>query len=339
MTPKEVVCRALRFEDPPYTPWGFDFTAPALDKLRDHYGTDDVMPLMHNHLVSVKWRRAGFEPIGDDRVRDPFGVVWDRSVDKDIGIVCNVPLEEPTLDGYRFPEIDGDMLDQLITESLAANPDAFIQLGVGFSLYERAWTLRGMQAFLEDIILRPDFAHELLDAICDFNCRLVALAVKYPIDAIHYGDDWGSQRGLILGYPRWCEFIKPRFARMCKVAREGGKFVTMHSCGQVQELFGDLVEVGLNCFNPFQPEVMDVFEMKRQWHGKLAFHGGLSIQKTLPYGTPEEVRAATQRLLDEVGAGGGYVFAPSHSVPGDVPLENLLTFIETVHAQPGAPTA
>jgi uroporphyrinogen decarboxylase len=102
----------------------------------------------------------------------------------------------------------------------------------------------------------------------------------------------------------------------------------------VDELFDDLIEIGLNCFNPFQPEVMDVEALMVQYRGRLAFHGGLSTQRTLPYGTPADVQAETRDLI-EMGRAGGYIFAPAHDVEGDVPLENMLTFIQEVQAQPG----
>ena len=97
----------------------------------------------------------------------------------------------------------------------------------------------------------------------------------------------------------------------------------IHSCGDVDELFDDLIDAGLNCFNPFQPEVMDVYDLLPRYRGRLAFHGGLSTQKTLPFGTPESVRAESERLL-ALGRGGGYIFAPAHDVEGDVPLDNML---------------
>jgi uroporphyrinogen decarboxylase len=108
----------------------------------------------------------------------------------------------------------------------------------------------------------------------------------------------------------------------------------IHSCGDVDELFDDLIEIGLNCFNPFQPEVMDVPELMGRYRGRLAFHGGLSTQRTLPYGSSEDVRAETQALLG-LGREGGYIFAPAHDVEGDVPLENMLAFIEEVQGQHG----
>ena len=86
----------------------------------------------------------------------------------------------------------------------------------------------------------------------------------------------------------------------------------------MDELFADLVEIGLNVFNPFQPEVMDVFAIKKQYHGRLAFHGGMSIQRLLPFGTPEEVREEMRRLI-EIGQGGGYIVAPAHPCPATPP--------------------
>jgi uroporphyrinogen decarboxylase len=121
---------------------------------------------------------------------------------------------------------------------------------------------------------------------------------------------------------------------MYGAVRAEGKYVMIHSCGDVDELFDDLVELGLNCFNPFQPEVMDVAALVKQYRGRLAFHGGMSTQRTLPYGTVEDVRAETRRLI-ELGCDGGYIFSPAHAVEGDVPVENMVAFIEEIQAQPG----
>ncbi len=144
------------------------------------------------------------------------------------------------------------------------------------------------------------------------------------------------QTGLIMGYEHWRHFIKPRLARMFEPVREAGRYVNMHSCGCVAEIFDDLVEIGLNMFNPFQPEVMDVFEIKERYHGRLAFHGGMSVQRVLPFGTVDEVREMTRRLIG-AGRNGGYIFSPSHSVPPDVPPENLVAMMEVLRAQDGYP--
>jgi uroporphyrinogen decarboxylase len=110
--------------------------------------------------------------------------------------------------------------------------------------------------------------------------------------------------------------------------------VFIHSCGDVDELFDDLVGIGLNCFNPFQPEVMDVTALIPQYRGRLAFYGGMSTQKTLPYGKVEDVIRETRQLL-ELGKTGGYIFSPAHDVPKDVPLQNMMAFIDVIQHQPG----
>jgi len=120
---------------------------------------------------------------------------------------------------------------------------------------------------------------------------------------------------------------------MYEEVHKAGLPVFIHSCGDVKELFPELIELGVNVFNPFQPEVMDIFEMKRLYGDRLTFFGGISVQKLLPFGTPEEVRRETRRILKEIGRGGGYIASPSHAIPKDVPVENILALIETLQNQ------
>ena len=185
-----------------------------------------------------------------------------------------------------------------------------------------------------DFYDHPGFVRELLNTIADYNITQAQQAMKYDIDAVYFGDDWGQQHGLQMGPKLWREFIYPALERMYRAVRQAGKYVFIHSCGDVDELFDELIDLGVNCFNPFQPEVMDVCSLLLKYRGRLCFHGGLSTQKTLPYGTMEEVRDETRRLL-ELGQAGGYIFAPAHDVQGDVPVENMLAFIEVVQNQPG----
>ena len=337
MTRRQAVIDALEFRRPEYVPWDWDMTSQCAERMKAHLRAEDLGPFVGSHILTVGQAIGRFEPAGDNLWRDVYGVVWDRSVDRDIGTPVDWPLREPgDLKRYEWPDVAADSWYEGTAERLAARGDRFTRYAIGFSLYERAWTMRGMSDLLMDMVERPEFVEELLDAIVRQNLREIARALEFDVDAVYFGDDYGSQRGLIMGLERWRHFFKPRLARMFAPVREAGKYVFLHSCGRVQELFDDLVEIGLNCFNPFQPEVMDVFAAQRAYHGRLAFHGGMSVQRTLPLGTAEDVRRQTRRLI-EAGQGGGYIFSPSHSAPRDVPPENLLAMMEILRAQPRAP--
>ena len=330
---RQVVIDALRFQRPAYVPWHIRLTADCAARLKKHLGTEDLDPFLDNHFFDVRCKLRSFEPLGAGQVLDKYGVVWDRSVDKDIGTPSDWPLRSPEdLDRYRFPDPADDKLYEGLAEQVAARPTLFTRYSLAMSLFERAWALRGMEDLLMDMLERPEFFERLLDAIVEHHLVLTHKALALGVDCVHFGDDYGMQTGLILGAANWRKFIKPRLARLFAPVRAAGKVISLHSCGKVQELFGDLVELGLNFFNPFQPEVMDVFAELRRWHGVLAFHGGLSIQRTLPFGTAAQVREQTRRLL-EAGRDGGYIFAPSHDVPPDVPPENIVAMMEVVRGQ------
>jgi len=333
MTKRDLIKLVFDGGVPRYVPWHFCFTIPARDKLTRHFGDVDLEDVLDNHFVMLGDQIGFFEDIGPDLVRDGFGVVWDRSIDKDIGNVKGTVLPEPTLAGYTFPDPVAPRFFENIAPLTAKYPDRFRVFALGFSLYERAWTLRGMENLMLDFIEHPEFVHQLMEAITDWNIAQVEEALKRDIDCVFFGDDWGQQHGLQMGPRIWREFIRPAASRMYRVVREAGRYVMIHSCGDVDELFDDLIEMGVNCFNPFQPEVMDVQALMSCYHGRLAFFGGLSTQKTLPYATPADVARESQHLID-LGKRGGYILAPAHDVPGDVPLDNILAFIETAGQQP-----
>ncbi len=334
MTRREVIKLVLEGKVPPYVPWNIGLTQEAREKLKEHFGQSDLEDALQNHFLRLGSDIGFFTDLDDNCVQDVFGVIWDRSIDKDIGNPKNRVLPEPTLEGYSFPDPLDPRFFADIPERIERSSDRFRVFQIGFSLWERAWTLRGWGNLMMDFHDHPGFVNDLLNTIADYNIVQVKEALRYDIDAVYFGDDWGMQRGLQMGPVMWHKFIYPVLRGMYGVVREAGKYVMIHSCGDVDELFDDLIEIGVNCFNPFQPEVMDVTSLIHRYRSRLAFHGGLSTQRTLPYGSSDDVRQETEHLL-ELGRDGGYVFAPAHDVEGDVPLENMLAFIEIVHQQQG----
>jgi len=331
ITARERVRTAVAHRLPDVTPWQIDLTSEARRNLQNWLGVADVEPLLGNHLAICE--DGYFEEVAPDRWRDPFGIVWNRSIDKDIGNVERYLLPEPTLVGYTFPEPDQQRNAANITAMLAAFPDRYRVTGVGFSMFERAWTLRGMENLLTDMVLNPGFVDDLMDRILEYNLHAIDHMLTFDVDCIRFGDDWGQQRGLIMGPRHWRRFIKPRVAQMYARVQSAGRTVMQHSCGAVQELFPELIDMGLDIFNTFQPEVMDVAFCKREYGRDLTFYGGISTQQVLPRVGPREVRDEVRRMMDIVGRDGGYIVAPTHAIPRDVPPENIAAMMEVVQAQ------
>ncbi len=334
MTKREIIKTVLDGREPPYVPWNFSFTQEARAKLEKHCVTDDIGHVVNNHFVGLGNPIGFFKDLGNNRFQDIFAVIWDRSIDKDIGNVEKPVLQGPVLTSYEFP----DPLDQRIFNDIPSkikqHDDLFRVFYIGFSLYERAWSLRGLENLMIDFLEHPKFVRKLLRAIADYNISQIRKALEYDIDAVYFGDDWGQQQGLQMGPQLWHMFLYPELKRMYSIVRDAGKYVFIHSCGDVDELFDDLIDIGLNCFNPFQPEVMDVEYLLNKYRGRLAFHGGLSVQQTLPRGTVEDVRNETRKLIN-IGKKGSYILSPSHDVTKDVSIDNMLAFIEETLNQNG----
>ncbi|OHD78920.1 MAG: hypothetical protein A3J97_10230 [Spirochaetes bacterium RIFOXYC1_FULL_54_7] len=331
MTPRELVLESLAKRAPPVFPFQLDLTDEVQARLALHFKDDGFFDTLGNSLAQE--RNELLQQISPIEVRDMFGVTWSREQKGDFGVVLSPILKEPEFGSYRFPEPDEAAIRAKCERLVAKREQQFTMYIIGFSLFERAWSLRGMEDLLVDFILNPDFTDELLTHITEYNLKVVELVSQYPIDCIFYGDDWGQQQGLIMGPAHWRRFIKPHLARMYAQVRRKGMAVAQHSCGDVSEVFPDLVELGMDIYNTFQPEVYDVAEMKRLYGSRVTFYGGVSTQRLLPYTTPDEVRAETKRLMKVLGKGGGYIVAPTHAIPDDVPTANILAFLDAVRNQ------
>jgi uroporphyrinogen decarboxylase len=149
------------------------------------------------------------------------------------------------------------------------------------------------------------------------------------VDGGYFGDDYGAQRGLLFSPRLWRQLIKPRLARMFAVFREAGLPVILHSDGDLWPILPDLVDIGLTCLNPVQPEVLEPGRLYREYGRHLSFYGGISTQEVLPKLLPAEVCAATLACARALAPDAtGLVLGPSHRMQTDIPVENVAAMLE-----------
>jgi len=195
---------------------------------------------------------------------------------------------------------------------------------------EKAQFARGLENFLADMAGDPEFTRKILAQIIRKNLAAIDnVAGLDEVDGILLGSDWGTQRDLLISYDMWKEYIAPGEKQMYDLIRENGKDVWIHSCGNIEKIIPDLIELGVSVLNPIQPECMDIYKIKERYGNDLTFWGGISTQRTLPNGTPQEVAAETRTVIEAMRKGGGYITSSSQEIQDDVPFENLCALIDT----------
>ena len=196
-----------------------------------------------------------------------------------------------------------------------------------------------MSELLEDMALRPEFVEDLLDRILyEWDLPIIEQQLAIGVDGFYFSDDWGSTTGMIFSPGMWRQFIKPRLAIIYDKCHEAGVYVGQHSDGVIQPIFPDLVEIGLDVFNPLEPAVMDPIDMKKKYGDQVTFFGGIDVERTLPFGTPEQVRAEVRERAATLGQGGGYILQTSHHILWDTPIENVIAYVEEIRALAGLAT-
>ncbi|HEX7973591.1 MAG TPA: uroporphyrinogen decarboxylase family protein, partial [Anaerolineales bacterium] len=198
-------------------------------------------------------------------------------------------------------------------------------------IFESAWGLFGLERFLVSMASgemdAPGAALErYTDLFISNTCRVLH-AAGGEIDMVYVFDDIGTQRGPLISVPMWRKYILPHHRRLMAAIRQFPVRVMYHSCGAIYPFIASLVaELGIDVLNPLQPRAagMDLARIKAEFGSRLAFHGGIDLQDTLPNASPDQVQrevAETCRLLDQDG---GYICTSAHYIQADTPVENVI---------------
>lgn len=313
----------------------------------------EFLNLLNIDLMYVGLNSGSEEPIfeyGIDKFTDEWQIQYER-IEQQIGFVYEAqrhPLENATVEDLRyFPwpnPYDPARIEGLEEKcrTIFESTDFAIVGRFNTSIFEQSFMLRGYEQFLLDTVINVEFACELMDRLTEIAMSLLEVGVKHAGRFIQIlrlaGDDMGHQSGTILSPNEFRKLIKPRFARLYKHAKSlldqynpQAKLMA-HTDGDVYALIPDYVEMGLDVLNPVQPMVsnMDHCRLKKEFGDRLSFHGGIDIQHLMPFGTVEEVKRQASKTMKNLGAGGGYIIAPTHYLLPDVPPENILALRDAV---------
>ncbi|NQT91815.1 MAG: hypothetical protein HQ559_03570 [Lentisphaerae bacterium] len=196
-----------------------------------------------------------------------------------------------------------------------------------------AMYLRGPEAIFVDMALRPELASSLFARIRDFYLvylERILDAADGLIDIVLTGDDFGAQNGPLVSPDMWRSLLMPGFAKYIAIIKRRGATAMHHTCGAVAEIIPDLIECGLDVLQSVQPEAagMGLPDLKERYGARLSFHGGISIQDTLPFGTQEDVREEVRRAAGAFKNDGGYIFCTAHNIQADTSVDNVLTLLD-----------
>lgn len=253
---------------------------------------------------------------------------------------------EPTLRGiedwarlreYPWPDLDQPYRWEGVRERVEAwHAQGLAVAGYAGSVFERSWYLRGMEDLMMDLLAAPDIAHWLFERTAAFQQFAAAAFARAGVDIVITGDDVAGQKGMLMKADTWRKFLKPHLAATVRAVKQvrPETFVFYHSDGNLEAVIPDLIDIGIDILNPVQPECMDPAALKRQFGGRLSFWGTVSVQRTMPFGSPEEVRAEVRARVRDVAGGGGLILAPAHVLGPETPWENIVAFFDTADTLP-----
>ena len=295
-SPKEVVKAAIEFTKPERLPVMFNIL-----------GVSDVQYLV--------WNQIGPGDPSKKLTYDEWNCGWKRTDQTNMGQIKIHPLSEwGNLDSFSWPDPDSPKFYEGMEERLHKIDKGYYMLTtISQLLFERMYFLRGFENTLMDLYLEQEKIEMLADRIVEFDIRIIEnISARFPgaIDGISFTDDWGTELALFIDPKLWREFFKPRYKRIFDAAHKAGWHVWLHSCGKVNDILGDIYEIGCNVADLQQPRALGIEEVGKKYAGKLCFQSLCDIQHTLPFKGAEEIEAEAKLLIDYWGTDmGGFVLA------------------------------
>jgi uroporphyrinogen decarboxylase len=359
LTSRERILNAIHLKRPDRTPLDGDFRENIWSGLEDYFGTKDVDRIKDELGLDI--RLTSPEPgtqFKEQAVPSPIPILDIGMGRKNLVIprkngwledeygICRIPnvtglywhyshhpLAEAGLEEiktYRFPDpLETDRYQDL---SLDVNrwKDTYFTMTEMKNIFKLSWELLGFERTMLDLNLNPRVVEVLADRSLEHLIETAKQYARCGVDMIMLAGDVAQQDKMLLSPHTWRTYFKSRLRVLIEeVRRESDILFMFHSDGNMEDVFEDIIEIGFDAVTPIQPESMDVGEIKRRYGSEVCLHGTISCQKTLPFGTPDDVASEVKQRIECCGRDGGLILAPSNTVQPDVPLENLLALYET----------
>ncbi len=326
-----------------------NFVGDLADRVREHIGSDDI----GEHYGYFRAVGVGLTPPGggDNYTPIDYSPYWEgedlpEGTTLDGHGVAMVPSGFYHFWGYISPLRNATSLSQIENyplddvsdwetahmagEVAAAHAAGKVSTCFVGHMYEAAWQIRGYEQFLMDTIEQPAWAECLLERLHQQNMIRAEACAKAGVMLICCGDDVANQQAPMFNMPTWRNLIHSRWAKIWQRVHEinPDAKIWYHTDGNCIDLVDDMVAAGLDILNPIQPECLDIDAIRKKYGKRLSFDGGMGTQSTMPWGTPDDVRARVKELIENYGRDGGLTIAPTHVLEPEVPLENIDAFAE-----------
>jgi len=358
METRERVSLALGHKEPDRVPIDYWAMKEITEKLLKRYRFTTLEELLVHFDIDFRYIEGpgyiGPEPeVHDDgSIEDHWGVprlrveFGEDNKQGEYREVLDFPLEkasslEEVREYPKWPNIEWFDFDCVREQALEARKTGKVVMFMGdrknrCAQLKPAMYIRGVEQILLDLVLNPEIAEYIFRRVADFYLeysRRTFEAAGDALDIMFLGDDFGTQNGMFMSLDMWQRFLRPGFKAFIDLAKRYGYTVAHHSCGSIKPLIPDLIECGLDILNSVQPDTydMDHAELKRLYGNDICFHGSVSIQRNLPFGTPEDVRNEVRKRFETLGPGGGFIFCTAHNIQADTPLENIEALFEAYH--------
>ena len=348
-TKRERMLGALKRKLEGYVPWDINPSPAVLKAWQAHLGTD-LPPYqyydsdfrgagMGASTIQTDWRALN-PGLPEGTVFDGYGVPHVPadspeghhfthtlpSALKDATSVKDVeryPWSDIDAD-YRWTEVPGKVAD-LHQKGYA------VMSGAGGYFEGMSW-MRGPELTMMELLSDDPIIGAVADQFAYQSSVMAERLARAGVDILAFGDDVGNQDRMMLSPELWRRWFKQPFAAAIRKAKtiNPGILVFFHSDGFIEPIIPDLIDIGVDILNPVQPECMDPEKIKKLYGDQLSFWGTIGVQSTMPFGTPAEIRDLVKRRIDRVAKGGGLFLAPAHMLEPEVPLENVLAFVEAM---------